>query len=82
MKEMYQHQFPDIIEIILIYIQRKQFQGLVQEINQKLLQLVLNIMKDKNDFDNILNKLRNEFKGNKSARSQGVSARCKELFHQ
>lgn len=31
-------------------------------------------MKDKNDFDNILNKLRNEFKGNKSSRSQGVSA--------
>ena len=35
-------------------------------------------MKDKNDFDNILNKLRNEFKGNKSSRSQGIPLKEKD----
>lgn len=35
-------------------------------------------MKDKNDFDNILNKLRNEFKGNKSSRSQALPYKEKD----
>ena len=64
---MFKEQFPDIIEIILIYSQRKQFQDLVQKINKKVLQLVLDIMKDKNDFENIFKKLKNEFRGDKNS---------------
>ena len=60
MDQMFKEQFPDIIEIVLIYTQResKHYQ-LVQEINHKILQLVLDIMKDKNDFVNIFKKLKN-----------------------
>ena len=35
----------------------------MREINDKILYLVIDIMKDKNDFDNIFKKLKNEFKG-------------------
>lgn len=63
---MFKEQFPDIIEIILIYSEKRQFQDLVQKINKKVLQLVLDIMKDKNDFENIFKKLKNEFRGDKN----------------
>jgi hypothetical protein len=62
MNEMFQKQFPDVIEIILIYTQKKHFKDVVNQINTLMLQLVLNIMKDKNDLSEVLNKLRNEFK--------------------
>lgn len=38
----------------------------MQEINNKILQLVIDIMKEKTDFDNIFKKLKNEFKANKN----------------
>ena len=62
---MFQQQFPEIIEIILIYSQRPKIQEIVQDINNRVVQLVLKIMKDKNDFENILKKLKNEFRGDK-----------------
>ena len=65
MKEMFEKHFPDIIEIILIFIQKARFKDVVNNINALMLQLVLTIMKDKNDFNFILNKLRNEFRGKK-----------------
>ena len=68
--KIFKEQFPDIIEIILIYSQRKQFQELVQKINKRVLKLVLEIMKDKNDFENIFKKLKNEFANEKN--SKGV----------
>ena len=74
MKEMFEKHFPDIIEIILIYIQKAKFKSFVNEINSMMLHLVLTIMKDKNDFDNILNKLRNEFRGKKPVASQAATA--------
>ena len=49
MNSMFKEQFPDIVEIILIYAQRKNFQHQVQDINNKIIQLVIDIMKDKND---------------------------------
>lgn len=58
MNQMYQEQFPDIIEIILIYTER--FHQIVPAIDKHMLVLVLDIMKDKNDFDNIFKKLKNE----------------------
>jgi len=71
--KIFKEQFPDIIEIILIYSQRKQFQELVQKINKRVLKLVLEIMKDKNDFENIFKKLKNEFANEKN--SKGVFQR-------
>mgnify|MGYP006104150437 CR=1 FL=1 len=71
--KIFKEQFPDIIEIILIYSQRKQFQELVQKINKRVLKLVLEIMKDKNDFENIFKKLKNEFTNEKN--SKGVFQR-------
>ena len=60
MNQMFKEQFPDIIEIILFYTQRNsKYSQLVNEINRKILQLVLDIMKDKNDFENIFKKLKN-----------------------
>ena len=57
MYQIFMEQFPDIIEIILLY---NQFSSdLVNEINKKIQQIVLDIMKDKNDFDNIFKKLKN-----------------------
>jgi hypothetical protein len=38
----------------------------VNEINKKVQQLVLDIMKDKQDFENIFKKLKNEFRGDKN----------------
>ena len=38
---------------------------MIHQINVKVLQLVLDIMEDKNDFDNIFKKLKAEFKGDK-----------------
>ena len=69
MNSMYKEQFPDIVEIILIYTYRKQykdFQDLVQAIDNYMLRLVLEIMKDKNDFDNIFKKLKNESRSTKN----------------
>lgn len=65
MKEMFEKHFPDIIEIILIFISKARFKDLVNNINTLMLKLVLAIMKDKNDFNFIMNKLRNEFGGKK-----------------
>ena len=62
---MFEKWFPEIIEIILIYTQKRQFKDVVNHINSLMMHLVLTIMKDKNDFNNILNKLRNEFRSNK-----------------
>lgn len=71
LNKMFAQQFPDIIEIILIYSQKRMMEKnhcteLVQEINKKVLQLVLEIMKEKSDFENILKKLKNEFKIDKN----------------
>ena len=66
MQIIYQQDFPDIIEIILIYSQRKQFQDQVYELNKQVQQIVLDIMKDKNDFENIFKKLKNEFRVDKN----------------
>ena len=68
---MFNNHFPDIIEIILIYIQNPQekLQKSAQEINKNLLNLVLTIIKDKDDYNAILNKLKSEFKENKIVKS-------------
>ena len=67
LNSIFKEQFPDIIEIILIYSQRNKFSEVVNEINKKVQQLVLDIMKDKQDFENIFKKLKNEFRGDKNA---------------
>jgi hypothetical protein len=69
---MFKEQFPDIIEIILLYTQRNsKYSQLVQEINRKIQQLVLDIMKDKNDFENIFKKLKNYSRTSKNVVSKG-----------
>lgn len=78
---MFEHQFPEIIEIILIYSQRKesQFTTLVQEINKKMIQIVLEIMKDRSDFENIFKKLKNEFRGDKNPVQSQSHANTREI---
>jgi len=69
---MFKEQFPDIIEIILLYTQRNsKYSQLVQEINRKIQQLVLDIVKDKNDFENIFKKLKNYSRTSKNVVSKG-----------
>ena len=74
---MFHQQFPDVIEIILIFSQR--FKDVVFEINKVVVKLVLEIMKDKNDFENIIKKLKNEFKGDKNQLHFQDQANTKEI---
>lgn len=65
MDDMFYKQFPAVIEIILIYSQKNKCSDLVHDINKKVLQLVLEIMKDENDFENIFKTLKAEFSKDK-----------------
>lgn len=52
---------------------------MVFEINKVVVKLVLEIMKDKNDFENIIKKLKNEFKGDKNQLHFQDQANTKEI---
>lgn len=59
---MFSNLFPKILQTILRYTNTKEeYAKQVSEINLKLLKIVIKIMKNKNDFKDIFNKLKKQF---------------------
>mmetsp|Transcript_9081 Transcript_9081/g.6841 ORF Transcript_9081/g.6841 Transcript_9081/m.6841 type:complete len:227 (-) Transcript_9081:648-1328(-) len=65
LQDVFQKTFPKIIQAILMYAHlREEYKKMVQKINEELMQIVLIILKSKDDFLFILRKLKKEFKLN------------------
>ena len=70
-KNMFNYEFPIMIKITMLYsykINRKEdLTRLVESINNKLLDLVIHVIQDKEDIGQIFQQLKKEFKVSKTA---------------